>query len=367
MELKEEITILRELKVLGKMEAFSGRQGNNFIVDNFINMTTSEPASHLRGDLVLSTVAGVGSVTGTQTFAANKLYYSFRGEWLPITLCEGATVYNKATKETKVFDGTALQSIGTGGGSGTTLAFYSVSGVESNTNTVAGINVAKIGSLVDSDALANAQIISNEVDPETMRSGNTVIIPRTGTYEVFGKIGHTVVDLTSAGAQNANATNRAGLRINGVPQWLDVDAAGGLPDRFNFLSTFQFSAGDTVELIYGASAETSEDYIVALNIQQLPTSTVVNASDLVTNDQANSGYMDVGNMRMQWGRTSGASAIESVTFPAPFKTGSLPTITFNHIGTTLRESAVNAISVTGATLESGVANVKMWQAIGLKP
>lgn len=103
--------------------------------------------------------------------------------------------------------------------------------------------------------------------------------------------------------------------------------------------------------------------------------TVINTTDLAADDQASSGYMDIGSMRMQWGSATGDGA-RAVTFPAPFaNTNYIPTVTAGFAGGAPRLASVNdsALSTTGMTVialgDNGLNStaVVYWQAIGLKP
>ncbi len=95
------------------------------------------------------------------------------------------------------------------------------------------------------------------------------------------------------------------------------------------------------------------------------------------NDQSASGHMDIGKMRMQWGRTvSTSDGDETVSFPVPF--GNTPTVTATTEITTGAASAWGGTVVSVGTTsfdynrDDTIANAThnpfiAWFAIGLKP
>jgi hypothetical protein len=100
--------------------------------------------------------------------------------------------------------------------------------------------------------------------------------------------------------------------------------------------------------------------------------TIVNSTLL--NDQAASGYIDLGTMRMQWGTDPSYTGSSSITFPQPFKTGTVPFVTVT------KGTSTGGSGFTGATdnLQFGYYMLNNtstaattsrldWQAIGLKP
>ena len=111
--------------------------------------------------------------------------------------------------------------------------------------------------------------------------------------------------------------------------------------------------------------------------------TVINTTDTPVDDQAASGYMDIGEMRIQWGRGFPSSGILNITFPAAFADTSysivssvnnlivsnnapdaLIAVGFGNL-TTTGAVAESAFTTGGATAPSG--SEIFWQAIGLRP
>jgi hypothetical protein len=144
-------------------------------------------------------------------------------------------------------------------------------------------------------------------------------------------------------------------------------------------------AGDVVKLyieqtsnanIKGSNSDS--ELISFIRMNQLPTHTVVpTISEEATpvNDQASSGYVDIGTMRIQWG-TLMASTVQAFTYPQPF--GNAPNLTGSLTedgsqSTNLQFRDVTEIGASAALrklyLDSWeTATLKVsWIAIGLKP
>jgi len=91
-------------------------------------------------------------------------------------------------------------------------------------------------------------------------------------------------------------------------------------------------------------------------------------------DNAFSNYMDIGEMRIQWGRVTATSTIESVTYPAVFDgvagsfTATSTTNTSNYVNenTLAQTSAGTQVSGYDINGNSAVVNFS-WMAIGTKP
>lgn len=100
--------------------------------------------------------------------------------------------------------------------------------------------------------------------------------------------------------------------------------------------------------------------------------TVINTTDTPVNDQSSSGYIDIGDTRIQWGNFENTTSAPVQTLPAPFSDQNYS------ITTTVHENAKlfsNAFSITSTSFrsaiwsDSGVATngTVSWQAIGKKP
>ena len=112
----------------------------------------------------------------------------------------------------------------------------------------------------------------------------------------------------------------------------------------------------------------------SISIEQLPTHTVVDPGSIPVDDQAASGYMDIGNMRMQWGSGvgNGTTAV-TATFPAPFADTSYR-VTASTIGggngQTISIQSKTTTGFTSTQVDVGGtqrSNPFDYIAIGLKP
>lgn len=104
--------------------------------------------------------------------------------------------------------------------------------------------------------------------------------------------------------------------------------------------------------------------------------TVINTTNTPVNDQAISGYMDIGNVRMQWGTDFSGISTSTVTLPAPFANADYSvTATVETNGTTVYAVGIESFTTTSfdyravftSTGGSAGGSPVRWQAIGLKP
>lgn len=132
------------------------------------------------------------------------------------------------------------------------------------------------------------------------------------------------------------------------------------------------SAND--ELKFWSQTTTSRIDCV-LEVYELPTKTVIPASTLPTDDQSASGYMDIGDMRMQWGTFNPPSTgTNPVTLPAAFKDATYTITTGTNAPVVNRTVALSNRTTTQFDSQVYVAETAAvtdtsfhWQAIGLKP
>lgn len=107
-----------------------------------------------------------------------------------------------------------------------------------------------------------------------------------------------------------------------------------------------------------------------IDIQQLPSYTVVAAEDLSVDDQSASGYIDLGNTRMQWGN---GVANGTITFPQPFADTSYAVTTTAYSGgngqlTHLSAKSTTDFTTIGMDVNAAFQNHSFsWIAIGAKP
>lgn len=103
----------------------------------------------------------------------------------------------------------------------------------------------------------------------------------------------------------------------------------------------------------------------------LASATIEATSEYVINqlgidDQSSSGYLDVGNTRIAWGTTPSLAGPTAIVFPGGGFAFS-PTVTCSIESGSVRETAVDNVTPTGADLRSATASIKHWNAFGVKP
>ena len=101
--------------------------------------------------------------------------------------------------------------------------------------------------------------------------------------------------------------------------------------------------------------------------------TVINTTDVAVDDQASSGYMDIGDMRMQWGRFEFTSAAYAdITFPASFANTDFSFVANPANGSSIDQiqqdiDANRTVNSAKARALNSTTGFIDWQAIGLKP
>jgi len=151
----------------------------------------------------------------------------------------------------------------------------------------------------------------------------------------------------------------------------------------NYDRAIDLQAGDKVVVTVVCNAADSWNIASTnngcyLDVRQLPTHTVVptiSEEAVVVDDQAASGHVDIGTMRIQWGSTMASS---NSVFAYPVAFGNTPTLTGS-----LTEGSNQSTSLTFADVTETGAKAKLrqldinswetdsfkvsWMAIGLKP
>ena len=225
---------------------------------------------------------------------------------------------------------------------------------------------------------------TNEFDPEGFRSGSTVTLPANRVFDVTYRVYHPS-DPISGGAGNIQGglgAFRGKLGISASPQGAlvidSIDDSRTSAPEFAMIER-KVSHDSDVDLTFAFSADADqgagdfEDFYIIIEVREkAKEKTVINTTDTPVDDQTASGYMDIGNMRMQWGVQSGvAGGNNTLTFPVPF--GVAPVLNTNVTGSSNRFSSHAGVSTTGATVYvrsnagSGEPQSFHWQAIGLKP
>jgi len=194
-------------------------------------------------------------------------------------------------------------------------------------------------------------------DPHGLFSGNVVTIQQDGLYEIF------------ASASNQDYAAILSIQVDGayiVDIQSNSGSTSGLHTAMSGKTFIELVAGQTVNLA-GNGFSTGNG--VTFSVRQIASKSVINTNDTPVNDQAPSGYYDIGNMRVQWG--SSAQNAGAVTFPQPF--ASTPTVTASSRNTDVY-IGIGSLTTTGFTpgvhnFNGSVSNATefMWQAIGLKP
>ena len=154
----------------------------------------------------------------------------------------------------------------------------------------------------------------------------------------------------------------------------------------NYDRAIDLQAGDKVVVSVVCNAEDSWNIASTnsgcyLDVRQLPTHTVVQTISeeaVVVNDQASSGHVDIGTMRMQWGtfNTDASATASTITYPEQF--GNVPSLTGS-----LTEGSVGRVNLSFSSVTATSANTRLrlidstswstdshkvsWMAIGLKP
>lgn len=215
---------------------------------------------------------------------------------------------------------------------------------------------ANLGATFDSSSATTANIAIDAVNAETvqLQAGRWEL---TGTirdndgydYNWYNLTDATVVGQIGSSGEGTNTTARA-----------IVDLTSAKEFRLR-----QTSSATNM------SIDTNGSYI---KVKQLPSSTVVDPEAVAVSDQAASGYMDIGAMRMQWGTfTTTTGTDETITFPAAFADTN-----YSFVATSEQTNTATSISVNSKTTGSVVVDTwrsdngtalgspTMWQAIGQK-
>ena len=135
------------------------------------------------------------------------------------------------------------------------------------------------------------------------------------------------------------------------------------------LESINLADGDF--LVNTSDGSTAEYEIVGYKAQK----TVINTADIPVDDQTASGYMDIGNMRMQWGQVFLASGSgEVITLPAAFANNTYSFTANGHNTNDPRNITIEGQTTTTVTVDQWKADDRTvatglinWQAIGLKP
>ena len=267
-------------------------------------------------------------------------------------------------------DGTASFAAGTGLGISTDLIYFSYVPNRINANltdtggytgTVKWLSTNTTMNLFDPDGIVNADEITLDLPAgryeaiTAFRAGHSRLV-EMGVFLDGVELNHIDAPINSSGTRTISSTT--------APLIFDVPTGGGA------VTVQKIAASDNVQNF-------------SFTLKQLPganiITTTISASDIPVNDQSTSGYMDIGNMRIQWGQETYGGAVDQVTLPAPFKDATYAVTTnsnYNPGGAVVWSSA-RLLTSTGFSFVCAYSSISnfgnptghpmSWMAIGLKP
>jgi hypothetical protein len=188
--------------------------------------------------------------------------------------------------------------------------------------------------------------------------GDHVLIDQAGTYEVI---------FSGAPAYASSSYNY--IFVNAVIVDSAIKYGSGGSATCAWIG--ELAVGDKVTFGIGDAATNCLN--PSITVKQLPPSVSFLTSTTLVDDQAASGYFDVGTMRMQWGTVSDGNSIGDVTHTLPAAFASTAYVITSTSQTAGQEYAVSARPSTTATFiankndTSAATTIWNWIAIGLKP
>jgi len=196
------------------------------------------------------------------------------------------------------------------------------------------------------------------------------VIPKDGVYRVEYRVSADYEDGDEAFSYN--------LLLDGVVvdrQWASINNDNGGEELQSLVVGYTGPLTTASVLGMEADALTSDITInnMSLSIIELPVATIV-SGDVPANDNSAAGYMDIGNMRMQWGNDASGGGARAISLPAPFADATYSvTVTPQYVAAGGRYAAYSGRTTTGFNVrayttggtDSGVT--VSWQAIGLRP
>jgi len=252
--------------------------------------------------------------------------------------------------------------------------------------------VADVSGLPVTALFEQRTILGSNVNMPVTTAGFVTLVDQIGvvTVQNAGKYLCRVV-LPFAGVSDDSWVIRVGVAVMSVGDSVytphsEERLQTSLPN-FNGVANYDrainLQAGDKVVVTVVCNA--ADDWNIAstnngcyLDVRQLPTHTVVptiSEEAVVVDDQAASGHVDIGTMRMQWG-TLNTTSNSTITYPVAF--GNVPTLTgsLTEYGSHNTHLTFSSPTETGSTVrlrdldstnwETDPFTVS-WMAIGLKP
>jgi hypothetical protein len=219
------------------------------------------------------------------------------------------------------------------------------------------------------NAYASASIFplgnaTSTADINTLRTGNTIVIKQAGDYRFR-------FDYTTGGGDAINwfiALNGNAIKAIGV----EGTNGDGIHNNIEHVFT-GLAVNDVITLRYNnhSSAYLLKDW--SIGVTQLPASSIIPVGATTINDQAASGYYDIGTMRVQWGKSASYTNGQTITLPVPFaNTNYSLTATAVNGGILFNAGAISAsqfsLGIVVSNTGSGTSGQGgSWMAIGLKP
>ena len=254
----------------------------------------------------------------------------------------------------------------------TTLDFAMVSersvGTNNSLQQIVGNSINNWNTVADDSKRIELGGATTDIVGSITVGTHDITIGKAGRYEI-----NAVVPLEVDANDNYIQLVKNGTDVLSV----DVNNTGAnTPGSFNVAWQGDLAASDTIDVRCGSTA-TNNIQVLAyqISIVNLPDTNAVLPDSVVVDDQASSGYFDIGDMRMQWGTGTGAAgANATIALPAAF--GS----TAYQIGSTISDlntcRSVSVANKTTTTFDAAVYQTNTfvkeavafeWVAIGLKP
>jgi hypothetical protein len=247
--------------------------------------------------------------------------------------------------------------------------------------TVVDIGDVPVTALTMGETIIPAGTAGSGTTPADV-AGSSFTLPGAGTYEVeysvtgFHSGANLVASVFLADSANTEVANsRSGTQSGASAQQMVMTQVSRItvtgPTTYKMRAVMN-TAGSFTLINSSPAVGNGNMGVCKIAWKQLPTSTVVNPGTVPVNDQAASGYFDIGTMRHQWGTSTVGATSASITLPAPFA-NSAYSVTGSRISSTVGTVLITSRAAGAFTAGIGdltnawVAGSFCWVAIGLKP
>lgn len=233
-----------------------------------------------------------------------------------------------------------------------TAATFNIYGIKSQQNVV------NVGDVPVEDLVNGfVELATNTAFTASYSDVLTLNLPKAGTYRISSGVSYNF-DVNSS-------PNRVRLAIDGVlvsgteKNLGDTDVATGNWRGSTFTEKVVTVAAPSVLSLQAAGQTggganviySSADGNTTLAFEQMPQKTVVNDAGVPVDDQAASGYMDIGGMRMQWGSgTTTGTTLATITFPIAFPNTNYSVVASVVGGGNGQNVTIQSKTVTGFTV-----------------